>query len=242
MIPFKLHSFFQKVEEILPQISNKKACFDADGTLWKEDIGFSFLDYQKKHSLIKETKNVRELYKTNPTEACSLLLQANNNVSYEQYLSWCRDYLKTQPVNPFSFQKKILFFLKEKGVETYIVSSSPEWVVKTAVDHLKLPVDHVIGLKTLIKNNKVTDELYYPLPIAEGKTTAYLERSGNVYPFFSAGNTLADLDMLSMATHLRLAVASAPPGKRQYDSERVLQSLARQKSWMVKDFLNTEEK
>ena len=41
------NSFEQKIKPVLSQIKNKTAVFDADGTLWREDIGFDFFNYQK---------------------------------------------------------------------------------------------------------------------------------------------------------------------------------------------------
>lgn len=240
---FNLDQFYSSVDNILSHIPNKIAVFDADGTLWKEDIGFGFFEYQIKNSLLQNPpsmKFIHQLYKTNPRKVCSLIVQINQGVFYKQYISWCNDYLKSNPVNVFSFQRKIINFLKDKNVDIYVVSASPEWVVNEAIRYYSLKIDHVIGLKTVIEKSTITDQLCYPLSIADGKSRSFLQRSKNIYPFFSASNTVSDLDLLELATHLKLVVASAPIGHKHYDSERVLLSIAHQKSWLYNDLLDTE--
>ena len=171
-----LSQFFQQAEKLIPQIPNKTAVFDADGTLWREDVGFGFFKYQLEHSLVKnppDPKKTNEQYKRDPKTVCSRMVQMNQGVSHKLYLSWCRNFVKSQPLNVFSFQRKIISFLKNKGVKIYVVSASPEWVVREAVQHCDLPVDEVVGVKTLVQDGVITDQLHYPLSIADDKPRAF---------------------------------------------------------------------
>lgn len=236
--PFSYPQFISLVEDILPDISSPIVAFDADGTLWKEDVGFGFFNYQMSKKWIDD-KNLKEkihhLYQNNPQQSCSLIVQSNNNVPLQQYLSWCQEYFNQVPLTIFSFQRKIIQFLHNKGVQIYVVSASPEWVVQEAIRHYALPIDHVIGVKTQIEEGLISDKLEYPLPIAAGKVSAFLNQSKHNYPFFASGNTVSDIDLLELATHFKLVVGSAQKGDKHFDSERVLLSLAKQKSWFYKD-------
>lgn len=236
--PFLFHTFIDLAEKTLSQLSSPFAVFDADGTLWKEDIGFGFFYYQIENKWIEDEslkKKVNDLYNESPQNSCSLIVQLNKNIHIKQYRKWCKEYLKTNPVTVFSFQKKLISFLHNKGVKNYVVTASPEWLVEEAIKHYELPIDKVIGFKTLIKNELITDQLQYPLPIGSGKMSAYLQKSNSIYPFFSSGNTLSDLDLLELASHFKLVVTSASKNEKHFDSERILLSIARQKSWFYKD-------
>ena len=235
---FKLNAFLEAAQKQLPLLEHKTAVFDADGTLWEEDIGWGFFNYQVQNQMLQasQTKNsLEKLYKTSPKKACAMIVQANKNIPLRQYISWVQDYLKTNPLHVFAFQRKIIQFFKSQNTKIYVVSASPEWAVREAVQHYKLPVDHILGLKTKLNGGVITDTLEYPLTYGSGKINAFLQASKNAVPFFASGNSVSDLDLMKLASHFQLAVASASPGHRQYDSERVLLSLARRCSWMRKD-------
>ena len=225
------------IEQAQRGLSHKIAVFDADGTLWPEDVGFGFFEYQIKNNLLPYKdffKNINECYKNNQIKTCSIILQKNKGVLFDQYISWCRDFFKTDPLTVFPFQKQLFEYLKKLDVKIYIVSASPQWVVEQAVKHYDLSVDFVVGLRTKLDDKKViTDQLIYPLSMEAGKVTAFLERSNNRYPFFASGNTVSDLDLIESSTHIKCVVAKSKKGERQYDSEQVLLSMARQKNWFV---------
>ncbi len=230
-----LDKLMASIEQAQRGLSHKIAVFDADGTLWPEDAGFGFFEYQVKNNLLSDKdflKNIDEYYKVNQSKTCSIILQKNKDVSLNQYISWCRDFFKTDPLSIFPFQRQLIKYLKELGVTVYVVSASPQWVVEQAVRHYGLSIDVVVGLKTVLDSKKViTDQLVYPVSIGSGKVTAFLERSNNLYPFFVSGNTVSDLDLLKSSTHIQWVVAQAQKGERQYDSEQILLSIARQKNW-----------
>ncbi len=228
----KLMADIERVQRRLPR---KIAVFDADGTLWPEDVGFGFFEYQVRNNLLLERdflKNIDKCYKENQLKTCSIILQKNKGISLDQYVSWCSDFFKTDPITIFSFQKKLIRHLKKLNVAVYVVSASPEWVVEQAVRRYDLPVDCVVGMKTVVDCKKVmTDQMVYPLSVGSGKVSAFLEKSQNIYPFFVSGNTVSDLDLLESSTHIKCVVAKAKKGERQYDSEQVLLSIALQKKW-----------
>ena len=231
--------FEEKITSSLSQIPNKTAVFDADGTLWGEDIGFGFFNYQKENHLFKKPiPNIEDIYKKNPRKACALIVQINQGTAHKHFLSWCDEYLRKKTLHLFSFQKKIMNFFQKNKIDIQIVTASPEWVVQRAARYFDLPVSLVIGAKTRIdEGGLITDEVIHPLPIEDDKVTCFLKKSKNQRPFFAAGNTLSDLPLLKMATHFRLAVGSAPPGHKHYDAERKLQAAARRHSWLRQDLL-----
>ena len=230
-----LDKLMASIEQAQRGLSHKIAVFDADGTLWPEDVGFGFFEYQIKNNLLSDKdflRDIDESYKVNQSKTCSIILQKNQGVSLNQYISWCRDFFKTDPLSIFPFQRQLIKYLKELDVTVYVVSASPQWVVEQAVKHYDLPIDFVVGLQMVVDSKGViTDQLVYPLSIGSGKVAAFLKRSNNIYPFFASGNTVSDLDLLESSTHIQWVIAQAPKGERQYDSEQVLLSIALQKKW-----------
>ena len=239
MMQTSLDKLMVSIKQAQHGLSHKIAVFDADGTLWPEDVGFGFFEYQIKNNLLPHKdffKNINECYKTNQIKTCSIILQKNKGVLFNQYTSWCKEFFQTNPLNVFPFQKELIKYLKKLNVTVYVVSASPEWVVQQAVRHYELPIDCVVGLKTVVDTKGViTDQLVYPLSIGSGKVTAFLEKSKNLYPFFVSGNTLSDLDLLESSTHIQFVVAQAQKEERQYESEQVLLSIACQKNWFYFD-------
>ena len=242
----KLSFIFSSIEKTLPYISNKIACFDADGTLWKEDVDSCFLEYQKTKNLLPNLPSIMNQKKSqqpssyNPQQHiknCSLLAQRHKGVSLNQFQSWCQDYFNTNPLTVFPFQRKLLSFLKSHKITLYVLSASSELLVKSAVRYYQLPIDEIIGVKTLIKDGIITSQLQYPLSVGSGKVSAFLQKSPTTYPFFVSGNTLSDLSLLKLSTHFKFVVASACRQDRQYFMERQLLSIAQKNSWLYKDLL-----
>ena len=228
----KLISSIQENQNSLPD-DNRIAVFDADGTLWPEDIGFGFFKYQVKKKVIPD---ILVNYKKKPKTVCSLMVQNNKGVFFKQYLKWCRDYLKTKPLKVFDFQKKLIEVLRNFNTKIYVVSASCEWLVQESLRYYKIPVDQVIGVKTQIKEGKITDKLIHPLPVGEGKVKAFLEKSQNK-PFFVSGNTLSDLELLNLSKCIKWVVALAKKEERQYENEQALLILAQKKNWFYVDHL-----
>ena len=242
----KLSFIFSSIEKTLPYISNKIACFDADGTLWKEDVDSCFLEYQKAKHLLPNLPSILNQKKSqqpstyNPQQHinnCSLLAQRHKGVPLEQFKSWCQEYFNTKPLTVFPFQRKLLSFLKSHKITLYVLSASSELLVKSAVRYYQLPIDHVIGVKTLIKDGVITAQLQHPLSVGSGKVSTFLQKSPKTYPFFVSGNTLSDLSLLKLSTHFKFVIASAFRQDRQYFMERQLLSIAQKNSWFYKDLL-----
>lgn len=229
----------QSIDSSFEEVKDPLAVFDADGTLWAEDIGFSFFEFQVRE--IWKTpdflKKAEDIYTHNPKQSCAYIVQLNKGMSISEYRQLCLEYLKLYKLSLFSFQLELMDYLSKKGVKIYIVTASSEWLVQEVVKHYKLPVKDVVGVRTLIKENKITDEIEHPISFGEGKTEAFLNRSKRILPFFASGNTLSDLELLKISSHHRFSIASAKPDEKQYQSERALLDISKKNSWFYKDCL-----
>ena len=233
----KLDQMLNEIDQILPEIKRPIAAFDADGTLWRTDMGEAFFDYQIKHRLVDLPSDPLAHYhdlKENHSkaEAYLWLAQINQGWPLTQVRQWAEACLQDlQPLSTFESQKKLIDHLHKKNVEVYVVTASAKWAVEPAALLYNIPFENVIGIETEVTEGLVTDKQKGPITYRDGKVQGLLKRSQGDSPFFCAGNTEGDLPLLEAATHLRLVMASAKPGEENHAVEQEMVQLAQEQGW-----------
>ena len=214
-----------------------KAAFDADGTLWPSDVGKDFFHYQAAKGFFKEKyacpfSEFDSIYNLQGRkQALIWLAKAQAGFSLKTLKLWAKDFLREHPVKMFSFQKNLIKWLTKKKVKIFIVSSSLTWVLEQALEGYNIP--HIIGVETLVENGTITDKPVLPAPVGKDKVLAFKRKAGeSSLPIFVAGNTLSDKALLESATDIRLVLNSALPGSRNYESEKSLLKIAKQRNWL----------
>jgi len=96
--------------------------------------------------------------------------------------------------------RELMFELRRNGFEVYIVTAGPQWVVAGAARHFAVASEYVIGMRTKIKDGKLTSEIDPPPTFKEGKVQAIQKYIG-VQPVLVLGDSWTDADMLSYAKH-----------------------------------------
>lgn len=229
----------QLQQALTPLIDNMEspiAAFDADGTLWPSDVGREFFYYQVKRKLLRDPHpsqifhSIRQ--KQSRKAALQWLAKAQARTSLSLMEAQVNDFLTQAPPKPFSFQKHLIEWLLKHQVSIFVVSSSLKWVLDKALIKASYPVpfSNIIGVETKIINNKITDELIEPAPIEADKPLALKKLVGNMNLLFAAGNTLSDKELLESAL-VKLTVASALEGSKNYASEQELLTLAKKNKW-----------
>jgi phosphoserine phosphatase len=198
----------------------KIAVFDCDGTLLGQ-VPYYLADealysYAKKHYADKQDEFSK--YKM---QIINQLLHGNNTGM--QYVKERIDFLSGMTVEEVErmgedcfhekFQQKIypqmrelLADLKAYGFEIWVLSASPEILYQQFIhEELGIPVDRIIGVKSVIKNDTITNTLVMPVPQDEGKAQA-LETFIKAKPLFVAGNSRGDMEMMNESVGLKLIV------------------------------------
>ncbi len=230
-----------RLEQAIEKTSHPKAAFDADGTLWPTDVGRDFFHYQIKKALLRKKyacpQTEFDQIKEKQGMRASLIWLASSLAGFPivQVRSWVLDFLADNPLKPFLFQRQLIDWLHEKNVSVFVVSSSLKWVLDSAVQVYGIPKERVIGVETVIKDQIITDHLVSPPPIQAEKVKALQSQAEGGELIFSAGNTLSDQKLLEESKGISFVVATAKNGQRNYDSERNLLQLAKQKSWFYQD-------
>ena len=212
--PAKLQALLDDLERKRPK-GRAIAAFDADGTLWNDDMGEGFFDYKIRHRLVPLPDDPWGHYNhlkdsVSHTAAYLWLAQILKGVPLAQVRAWADLAVSSRPPAIFEETWKILGKLSELKVEIYIVTASITWAVEPAARRLGLRENQVIGIETEVAGGVVTDKAKGVITYREGKSEALLARTGGVKPYFCAGNTEGDKWLLESETDLRLVLSSAP--------------------------------
>lgn len=220
------------------------AAFDADGTLWDTDLGENFFQYQIDHKCIDLPSQPWNYYlelknkNNDPREAYTWLAQINKTQDLEQVRKWSQAaFEEIQPLPIFTEQKKLIDLFLQNQIPIYIVTASVTWAVEPGARALGLNHENVIGVETVVTENKITEVPILPITYRQGKVDALLKKTNGLRPFFASGNTLGDSELLLAATNLQLAVSAASRDDKLFQTENELMKLAQKNNWLSHRFI-----
>ncbi len=106
--------------------------------------------------------------------------------------------------------------LGRAGFDVFVVTASPEWLVREFAPRLGLPRHHVIGMRATTTATRTTAQIDGPPTYRAGKVAAIRTRipPGGRVPVFAAGDALTDLDMMEEASDLALYIDRGDPTVR----------------------------
>ena len=232
---------FHREEELLSRIkravknrpSNKNlAVLDADGTLWPEDANHILLDYQVKKDKKKFQNLLDTEHHTHRYKLCEEFVQKQSGLTLDQFQSLARKALEQKPLNIFPFQRLLLDYLRKENMKVVIVTASIEWLVELAVEKYALPVDQVLGMRTKLEGNSLTDQIVRPAPVSKYKAEVLFDRLPEESCFLAGGNTLTDQPLLELA-EISFVVNSADSENVIFPAEQKLKQLALEKNWIL---------
>ena len=213
---------------------NKNVALDADGTLWLEDVNNIFLRYEIKHGL-RDVKDLLDPYYEQDNHRhlrCRIFAERQAGLTLQEFKSHCLKALLEHPLHLFSFQKKLIKYLKQKEMKLFVVTASIKWLVETALDLYNIPVDKVLGVEPKLSGDVISSELLEPVPVAQSKGEVFLKCSQGQPCFLAGGNSSSDLPLLKMAK-IAFVVHSAPPGHENFPSEDNLKKVALKNHWIL---------
>lgn len=192
--------------------AGRPVVFDADGTLWRGDVGEDFLRFlsqQRRLGARSEGCYARyeELLAASPARAYAFAVEVMAGLEEQQLAAWCAEYFAARYAGRvFPFVRPLLARLSAAGFTPWVCSASPRWVVAPGAALLGISPANVIGVDCGVEHGRLTGEVLPPVPCGPGKVT-WLERRG-VNAALAVGNGDLDLDMLAAAER---AVVVAPP-------------------------------
>lgn len=109
--------------------------------------------------------------------------------------------------------------LRANGADMWVVSASPEPIVRTAMKHFGI-AGKLIGLRSSVKDGVLQDEIAQPYSIAAGKVECIKTYIGEERSLLGAGDSMNDLPMLEYAD-IKVVV----------DRRNALAEVARERGW-----------
>ena len=246
-------TFLNKLQSRLEDIIKKTpgphyAAFDADGTLWGEDLSEQLFQYQIDNCQLStlEDKDPWDYYLTtkaeDPVKAYLWLAQINAGQPLSKVRVWARQASEKKETHIFESQKKWITWLKEKNIEVFIVTASIQWAVEFMAHQVGVNPDHVLGIKTQVDNKGlVTDKQEGPITWREGKALAFLNHTRGVPPVFACGNTYGDISLLEISVGDKLCIQTQTGKKKSlYEEEEKLRLYAEKRNWNIHHFFKPE--
>jgi HAD superfamily phosphoserine phosphatase-like hydrolase len=112
--------------------------------------------------------------------------------------------------------------LQEQGITVWIVTASPELVVRAVMECFSLKAE-LIGVKNILHDGMVTADLDEPLPMFEGKVACIRKYvHATTKPLLGIGDSMNDYSMLQHS-HLRAVV----------DRGNTLVAEAKKRGWFI---------
>ncbi|WP_316811718.1 HAD family hydrolase [Pedobacter heparinus] len=199
----------------------KVAVFDCDGTLMGQVPYYladeAFISYAKKtfegksDNFSKEKmKIVRNMFGGASTASKEFVL---NRISYmagmtdKDIIRMGEDCFNAKyQAKIYPEMRQLVANLQNYGFEVWVVTTSPELLYQQFVhEEFGIPVDRIIGLKSVIKNNVISNEVVLPVPMDNGKAET-IQTFIKAKPLFVGGNSRGDMEMMNIATGLKLIV------------------------------------
>jgi len=211
LLPPQLVSAVREAGRALPGAA---AAFDADGTLWRDDVGEAFLKHLCALGWIR-LPGGRDPYAEYEARVAAdratgfaYAAQLQAGLRREDLLREAAS-LASRWVAPrlIASTQALLALCRESGLAPCIVSASPIEIVRAAVPLAGVPVARCLGMTVGEQGGVLVEQLDGPITYAHGKVEA-LARAGLLPLALACGDSnTGDLPMLQAA---RVAVAIAP--------------------------------
>jgi phosphatidylglycerophosphatase C len=210
------------LEVIAPLLARPGAgqavAFDADGTLWRGDVGEDLLRYLVTEDRLPSYRGQRDLYdryeslnQVDPPAAYAFAVEAMAGLEEATLVGWCHDFYERRFAGRlFPFARPLLDAFSAAGYVPWIVSASPRWIVEAGAR--ALGVTHVIAVDAELEDGVLTARVKRPVPAGVGKVE--LLKQQGVTPVFAAGNGELDLPMLELAAARMVVAPWDDPGNQ----------------------------
>jgi phosphoserine phosphatase len=200
------------------------ATFDGDGTLWSGDVGEGFFAWMLKKRrypaqrlpMLERAWSAYRAGRYDSEKMYELMVTGMAGMHESEVRQLATSYFDSvHMAQIYKPMATLVLALRETGFSPWVVSGSPHWVVAAGARHFGIPEDNVIGLSVRVgADGRLTDEVVRPVPWKKGKAARIMRDVGRP-PLIAAGNSLGDIQMLSIAREVPLVVNPAPDFLRQ---------------------------
>jgi len=196
---------WRRIEDAVSKAPQPLAVFDADGTLWADDLGETHLHVLADDGLVAPGQGYTSLLDeylarcaTDVDDAYAWGAQIlaglrESRVAESAVEAWRRH--RPRLLAPL---EAIVRALHRAGVEVVVVSASNRWVIEAAVKELGVGPDKIIAVDLERDGPELTGTVVQPMPNGKGKVDAIDVHLGR-RPTLAFGNSVHDVPMLQSA-------------------------------------------
>jgi phosphoserine phosphatase len=196
--------FIGSVLKLKPRV----AAFDCDGTLWSGDAGEGFFSWELEQGLVSDEiiRWARPRYADYragnvPEEVmCGEMVTMHRGLREEIVQQAADKYFAFGvAANIFPEMRELVHRLRDSGCDAWAVSSSNQWIIRSAMRYFGIPRDRILAAEVSVENGAITDRLVR-VPSGPGKAEAI--QSSTPAPLDCAfGNAIWDREMLALSEH-----------------------------------------
>jgi phosphoserine phosphatase len=196
--------FVESVLTLKPLVT----AFDCDGTLWSGDVGEGFFSWELQHGLVSESiahwaRSRYADYKAGLVDEdtmCGEMVTMHHGLREEIVQQACDSYFDAGiGISNFPEMRQLVERLRESGCDVWAVSSSNQWVIRSAMSSFGIPQNRILAAEVAVENGTITDRLIR-VPSGIGKVEA-LRSVLKPAPDCAFGNAIWDREMLAMSKH-----------------------------------------
>lgn len=220
--------FPRKVEALLRSLPHGRVVFDADGTLWRGDVGEDFLRWLAHDGVVARDaySHYESRLEVDPIRAYAFAVEVMAGLEETRVISLAKSFFSARYSGRiFPLIRALVGRLLREGFEVWICSASPVWAVRPGAEALGVDQSKVIGVACEVVDGRLTTAVCQPVSAGTGKV-AWLQRSFDAPPVLALGN--GDLDLPMLAWSDRAVAVAMPHGP---DNELIREALAR--AWAI---------
>ena len=230
----QLEAFLQETEN---ETGRKIAVFDGDGTVLGQTPHYLADEAMYSYALDHPDKNP-EIFKEMTAQSNVSIPYVQNRVKFiagmslQEYRDLGEEYFNKYYSNKiYEPMRDLISILKENGFEIWIITASPEGMYQQFLSKaLEIPITNIVGIKSVIKDGIITDEIINPVPQDHGKKWA-IESFVQDVPLLVAGNSRGDKEMIEFSKGLKIIVN--PDEHVAPDQNESISDYAKINDWLI---------
>ncbi len=219
------------------ETGRKIAVFDGDGTVLGQTPHY-LADEAMYSYAVEHPDQKQEIFQEMVKQSNVSLPYVQNRVKYisgmtlQDYRNLGEKYFNKYYSNKIYLpMKDMISTLKQNGFEIWIITASPEGMYQQFLSKaLEIPITHIVGIKSVIKDGIITDEIIEPVPQDHGKKWA-IESFVQDVPLLVAGNSRGDKEMIEFSKGLKMIIN--PDEHIAPDQKESIADYAKKNDWLI---------